>query len=165
MFKYIIVIFLFFCRSLYAQEELFTCTDIDSGGFYYNGSEYQLTLFNLGQFDMKIDFENNSNVLNITHVNSDKELLINTLNLISKNYKEYSKKDQIQNILNTVKKEIGAHAKPDKIQFAPSLPKTRSGKIMRRILRKIAENDLENLGDISTLADPSVVEELIHNKI
>lgn len=60
MFKYIIVIFLFFCRSLYAQEELFTCTDIDSGGFYYNGSEYQLTLFNLGQFDMKIDFENNS---------------------------------------------------------------------------------------------------------
>ena len=71
----------------------------------------------------------------------------------------------IQNILNTVKKEIGPHAKPDKIQFAPSLPKTRSGKIMRRILRKIAENDLENLGDISTLADPSVVEELIKNKL
>ena len=71
----------------------------------------------------------------------------------------------IQNILKTVKKEIGPHAKPDKIQFAPSLPKTRSGKIMRRILRKIAENDLENLGDISTLADPSVVEELIKNKL
>ena len=71
----------------------------------------------------------------------------------------------IQNILNTVKKEIGPHSKPDKIQFAPSLPKTRSGKIMRRILRKIAENDLENLGDISTLADPSVVEELIKNKL
>ena len=56
MFKYIFVIFLFVCRSLYAQEELYTCTDIDSGGFYYNGSEYQLTLFNLGQFNMKIDF-------------------------------------------------------------------------------------------------------------
>ena len=50
--------------------------------------------------------------------------------------------------------------KPDKIQFSPALPKTRSGKIMRRILRKIAEGDLENLGDISTLADPNVVKEL-----
>ena len=78
-----------------------------------------------------------------------------------------SKENQniIQNILNTVKTEIRPPPKPDKIQFAPSLPKTRSGKIMRRILRKIAENDLKNLGDISTLADPSVVEELINNKI
>lgn len=60
-------------------------------------------------------------------------------------------------------KEIGAIAKPDKIQWALALPKTRSGKIMRRILRKIAENDIENIGDISTLADPSVVEHLINN--
>lgn len=60
--------------------------------------------------------------------------------------------------------EIGAIAKPDLIQWAPGLPKTRSGKIMRRILRKIAENELENLGDISTLADPSVVEQLIENR-
>jgi acetyl-CoA synthetase len=60
--------------------------------------------------------------------------------------------------------EIGAIAKPDVIQWAPGLPKTRSGKIMRRILRKIAENELENLGDISTLADPSVVEHLIENR-
>ncbi|MFT5481868.1 MAG: acetyl-CoA synthetase [Halieaceae bacterium] len=60
--------------------------------------------------------------------------------------------------------EIGAIAKPDIIQWAPGLPKTRSGKIMRRILRKIAENDLDSLGDISTLADPSVVEELIANQ-
>jgi acetyl-CoA synthetase len=60
--------------------------------------------------------------------------------------------------------EIGAIAKPDVIQFAPGLPKTRSGKIMRRILRKIAENDLGNLGDISTLADPSVVDELVANR-
>jgi acetyl-CoA synthetase len=63
-----------------------------------------------------------------------------------------------------VRNEIGAIARPDIIQFAPGLPKTRSGKIMRRILRKIAENDFANLGDISTLADPSVVEELVKNK-
>ncbi|CAA0092713.1 Acetyl-coenzyme A synthetase [Halioglobus japonicus] len=61
-------------------------------------------------------------------------------------------------------KEIGAIAKPDIIQWAPGLPKTRSGKIMRRILRKIAENELESLGDTSTLADPSVVENLIDNR-
>jgi acetyl-CoA synthetase len=60
--------------------------------------------------------------------------------------------------------EIGAIAKPDIIQWAPGLPKTRSGKIMRRILRKIAENELENLGDTSTLADPSVVEHLVANR-
>ena len=62
-----------------------------------------------------------------------------------------------------VGKEIGPIAKPDVIQFAPGLPKTRSGKIMRRILRKIAEGDTSNLGDITTLADPSVVEDLVKN--
>ena len=66
---------------------------------------------------------------------------------------------------NWVRKEIGPIAKPDIIQWAPGLPKTRSGKIMRRILRKIAENDYDSLGDISTLADPSVVEDLIKNKV
>jgi len=64
-------------------------------------------------------------------------------------------------LLAMVTKEIGAIAKPDVIQWAPALPKTRSGKIMRRILRKIAENELDNLGDTSTLADPSVVDSLI----
>jgi acetyl-CoA synthetase len=63
-----------------------------------------------------------------------------------------------------VRNEIGAIASPDVIQWAPSLPKTRSGKIMRRILRKIAANDLSNLGDTTTLADPSVVEDLIKNR-
>ncbi len=67
-------------------------------------------------------------------------------------------------ILASVTKEIGPHSKPDQIQFTPALPKTRSGKIMRRILRKIAEDDIENLGDISTLADPSVVKQLIFEK-
>ena len=62
-----------------------------------------------------------------------------------------------------VRTEIGAIAKPDILQWAPGLPKTRSGKIMRRILRKIAENELDNLGDTSTLADPSVVDDLIAN--
>ncbi len=63
-----------------------------------------------------------------------------------------------------VRKEIGPIASPDKIQFAPGLPKTRSGKIMRRILRKIAEDDFSALGDTSTLADPAVVEDLIENR-
>ena len=66
-----------------------------------------------------------------------------------------------KSILETVSKEIGPHAKPDRIQFTPGLPKTRSGKIMRRILRNIADNNLDNMGDISTLADPTVVEKLI----
>ncbi len=63
-----------------------------------------------------------------------------------------------------VRKEIGAIAKPDHIQWAPGLPKTRSGKIMRRILRKVASGDFTNLGDTSTLADPAVVDELIRNR-
>ena len=63
-----------------------------------------------------------------------------------------------------VRREIGPFAAPDLIQFAPGLPKTRSGKIMRRILRKIAENDLSNLGDTSTLADPQVVDDLVKNR-
>ncbi|HXV73221.1 MAG TPA: acetate--CoA ligase, partial [Sphingomonadales bacterium] len=64
-----------------------------------------------------------------------------------------------------VAEEISAIAKPDFIQFAPALPKTRSGKIMRRILRKIAENDYANLGDTTTLADPSAVEHLVENRL
>ena len=63
-----------------------------------------------------------------------------------------------------VRREIGPFAAPDIVQFAPGLPKTRSGKIMRRILRKIAENDLSNLGDTTTLADPSVVDDLLKNR-
>ncbi|MDI9366016.1 MAG: acetate--CoA ligase [Flavobacterium sp.] len=70
-----------------------------------------------------------------------------------------------KDILQTVTRVIGAIAKPDKIQFVTGLPKTRSGKIMRRILRKIAEGELENLGDTSTLLDPSVVDEIKNNKL
>lgn len=69
---------------------------------------------------------------------------------------EHTRKDVIQ----TVSRIIGAIAKPDKIQFVSGLPKTRSGKIMRRILRKIAEGELNNLGDTTTLLDPGIVEEI-----
>ena len=73
--------------------------------------------------------------------------------------------DLRKELVSWVRKEIGPIATPDHIQFAPGLPKTRSGKIMRRILRKIAEDDYSNLGDISTLADPSVVEQIIENRM
>jgi acetyl-CoA synthetase len=75
------------------------------------------------------------------------------------------KSDELKKTLVAhVRKEIGPIASPDKIHFADALPKTRSGKIMRRILRKIAEGDTENLGDVSTLADPSVVDDLVKGR-
>jgi acetyl-CoA synthetase len=64
-------------------------------------------------------------------------------------------------IRQSVRDHLAAHAAPDRIQFTPALPKTRSGKIMRRILRKIAEGNVDDLGDTSTLADPSVVDSLL----
>ena len=70
-----------------------------------------------------------------------------------------------KDLVTLVRKEIGPIATVDKIQFAPGLPKTRSGKIMRRILRKIAEDDYANLGDTSTLSEPGVVDELISNRV
>ncbi|MBT4463626.1 MAG: acetate--CoA ligase, partial [Rhodospirillaceae bacterium] len=75
-----------------------------------------------------------------------------------------SNDDLKKELVKWVRKEIGPIASPDWLQWAPGLPKTRSGKIMRRILRKIGENDYSNLGDISTLADPGVVEDLIENR-
>ena len=62
-------------------------------------------------------------------------------------------------------KVVGPFAKPDKIQVVPALPKTRSGKIMRRILRKIAENDIANLGDTSTLIDPTIVDKILAGRV
>lgn len=73
--------------------------------------------------------------------------------------------DLKQELKAWVRQEIGPIATPDLIQFSPGLPKTRSGKIMRRILRKIAEDDYSNLGDISTLAEPAVVSDLIENRV
>ncbi len=77
---------------------------------------------------------------------------------------EAPSEDLKKELVAHVRKEIGPIASPDVIQFAPGLPKTRSGKIMRRILRKIAENDFSNLGDTSTLADPAVVDDLVKNR-
>ncbi len=78
---------------------------------------------------------------------------------------EYEPTDALKKeLIKTVRSEIGPIASPDVIQWAPSLPKTRSGKIMRRILRKIAENEPDKVGDTSTLADPSVVSDLIANR-
>ena len=77
---------------------------------------------------------------------------------------EVSSEELRKELVLWVRKEIGPIAQPDVIQFAPGLPKTRSGKIMRRILRKIAEDDFQNLGDTSTLADPAVVTDLVDNR-
>jgi acetyl-CoA synthetase len=77
---------------------------------------------------------------------------------------EKPSEDLRKELVGWVRKEIGPIASPDLIQFAPGLPKTRSGKIMRRILRKIAEDEYGNLGDTSTLADPAVVDDLVSNR-
>ena len=69
-----------------------------------------------------------------------------------------------QELINWVRREIGPIASPDVIHWAPGLPKTRSGKIMRRILRKIAANEVDSLGDVSTLAEPAVVDDLIKSR-
>ncbi len=82
--------------------------------------------------------------------------------VLKEGYKESS--DLEESLISHVRKVIGPIAKPDKIHFAPSLPKTRSGKIMRRILRKIAQGDIENLGDTTTLADPSIVDVLVEGR-
>ena len=80
-------------------------------------------------------------------------------------YQNRLKKDELKkDLVKLVRSEIGPIASPDWLQWAPGLPKTRSGKIMRRILRKIAEDDFSNLGDTSTLADPGVVDNLIENR-
>ena len=83
---------------------------------------------------------------------------------VTLNAGEVASEELRKELVNWVRKEIGPIASPDVIQWAPGLPKTRSGKIMRRILRKIAENDTGSLGDTSTLADPTVVTDLIENR-
>ncbi len=84
---------------------------------------------------------------------------------VTLNASEAPNDDLRKELVQWVRKEIGPIASPDWLQWAPSLPKTRSGKIMRRILRKIAENDYGNLGDISTLAEPQVVDDLVDNRM
>jgi len=83
---------------------------------------------------------------------------------VTLNAGEVASEELRKELVNWVRKEIGPIASPDVIQWAPGLPKTRSGKIMRRILRKIAEDDFSNLGDTTTLADPAVVDDLVSNR-
>jgi len=83
---------------------------------------------------------------------------------VTLNANEVESPDVRAELIKWVRQEIGPIATPDVIHFTPGLPKTRSGKIMRRILRKIAEGDTSNLGDISTLADPSVVDSLVNSR-
>jgi acetyl-CoA synthetase len=78
---------------------------------------------------------------------------------------EIASEELRKELIQTVRKEIGPIATPDLIQWAARLPKTRSGKIMRRILRKIAENHPDQLGDITTLSEPGVVQELVDNRM
>jgi len=84
---------------------------------------------------------------------------------VTLNADEAPSEDLRKELVGWVRKEIGPIAAPDAVQFAPGLPKTRSGKIMRRILRKIAEGDVSSLGDTSTLADPAVVDDLVANRV
>jgi acetyl-CoA synthetase len=84
---------------------------------------------------------------------------------VTLNVGDAGSEDLRKELVQWVRKEIGPIATPDAIQFAPGLPKTRSGKIMRRILRKIAEDDVSAIGDTSTLADPAVVDDLVHNRV
>ena len=76
-----------------------------------------------------------------------------------------SKEHVEHDIIRCVEKQIGRFAKPDKIQLVTGLPKTRSGKIMRRILRKVAEGEIQNLGDTTTLLDPAVVTEIVQGRL
>jgi acetyl-CoA synthetase len=84
---------------------------------------------------------------------------------VTLNVHEEVSAELFQDLVRWVRTEIGPIATPDLIQFAPGLPKTRSGKIMRRILRKIAEGEVGSIGDVSTLADPGVVDELIAGRL
>ena len=78
----------------------------------------------------------------------------------------FEESDELKkNFINEVRKVVGPIASPDLIQWAPGLPKTRSGKIMRRILRKIAADESDQLGDVSTLADPAVVDDLVGSRL
>ena len=90
--------------------------------------------------------------------------LVEYVRSATRSFRDSEDRELRDELIKHVRGEIGPFAKPDAIQFAPDLPKTRSGKIMRRILRKIAENDTGALGDTSTLADPSVVDDLIANR-
>ena len=116
---------------------------------------------NLGTAEIESSIDEHSNVCETAVVGFPHDIKGQGIYAFVICYEKPAEEDNLRKeILNSVSKMIGPIAKPDKIQFVSGLPKTRSGKIMRRILRKIAEGDTENLGDTSTLLDPSVVDEI-----
>jgi len=120
---------------------------------------------NLGTAEIESAFVAHSKVAEAAVVGFPHEIKGNGLYCyVTLNAGEKSSGDLERELKLWVRKQIGPIATPDHIQFAPGLPKTRSGKIMRRILRKIAANDYNNLGDTTTLADPTVVDSLVENR-
>tara|TARA_A100001011_G_scaffold400141_1_gene512655 strand:- start:727 stop:2649 length:1923 start_codon:yes stop_codon:yes gene_type:complete len=120
---------------------------------------------NLGTAEIESAFVSHSKVSEAAVVGYPHEIKGNGLYCyVSLNAGEEISDNLIDELKNTIRKKIGPIASPDFIHITPGLPKTRSGKIMRRILRKIASNDFDNLGDTSTLADPSVIDKLIENR-
>jgi len=120
---------------------------------------------NLGTAEIESAFVSHKKVAEAAVVGFPHEIKGNGLYCyVSLNAGEETSKDLVEDLKKTIRDRIGPIATPDFIHIASGLPKTRSGKIMRRILRKIASNDFENLGDTSTLADPSVVDQLIDGR-
>ncbi len=121
---------------------------------------------NLGTAEIESAFVSHSKVAEAAVVGCPHEIKGNSLYcFVSLKVGEKSNSTLINDLKNTIREKIGPIATPDFIHIANGLPKTRSGKIMRRILRKIASNEFDNLGDITTLADPTVVEDLIKNRV
>ena len=121
---------------------------------------------NLGTAEVESAFVAHTKVAEAAVVGYPHEIKGNGLYCyVTLNAGEEGSEDLVKELKQWVRKQIGPLATPDIIHFTPGLPKTRSGKIMRRILRKVAENDYSNLGDTSTLADPTVVQSLIDNRL
>ena len=142
----------------------------DSDGYYWITGRVDDVIIvsghNLGTAEIESAFVSHPKVSEAAVVGYPHDLKGNGLycyiSLIVKEEPSIALKDELKNI---VREKIGPIASPDLIHFTPNLPKTRSGKIMRRILRKIAANEQDQLGDVSTLADPTVVDELIKNRL
>jgi Acyl-coenzyme A synthetases/AMP-(fatty) acid ligases len=142
----------------------------DSNGYYWITGRVDDVIIvsghNLGTADIESAFVSHSKVSEAAVVGFPHEIKGNGLYCyVSLNAGEKSSEDLKKELIQLVREKIGPIASPDLIHFTSGLPKTRSGKIMRRILRKIAANEHDQLGDTSTLADPSVVKDLIDNRL
>ena len=121
---------------------------------------------NLGTAEIESAITEHENVVEVAVVGYPHEIKGNAVYAYIICYHEPDDEEQLRKeILGLVASTVGPIAKPDKVQFVRGLPKTRSGKIMRRILRKVAEGDTSNLGDTSTLLDPSIVDDIITGRV